>query len=149
MDDKFSRIQKPLAIIAIFAGIVQISGIAVLPYIDSPQQSKLTWFLISFPVLMVLLFFITINYYIRVTLKSSKYLKLPKPGKTIRPVTRYEVEQKKKDDVNLTARRKTVFDTESYTNNIGTKSDIREEAGFTGEKYKRITRASEDKINWK
>lgn len=149
MDDKLSRIQKPLAIIAIFAGIVQISGIAILPYIDSPQQSKLTWFLIAFPVFMVLLFFITINYYIRAAVKSNKYLKLPKPGKVIRPVTRYEVEQKMPEDNSLRDRRKTAFTSEDFQRNLGTKSDIREGTAFTGEKYKRITRASEDRINWK
>jgi hypothetical protein len=60
MEGSLNRIQKPLAIIAIFAGIVQISGIAVLPYLESENQSHLIWFLISFPLLLVLLFFITI-----------------------------------------------------------------------------------------
>lgn len=57
----FGTIKNPLTIIAIFAGIVEISSTTVLPFIGDSVQSTYIWFLMLFPSLLVLTFFITLN----------------------------------------------------------------------------------------
>lgn len=56
-----SAIKNPLTIIAIFAGIAEISGTAVLPFVSSDNQRLYIYFLIFFPSLLVSLFFWTLN----------------------------------------------------------------------------------------
>ncbi len=45
-----------------FAAIAEISGTAVLPFIATANQATYVWFLIIFPILLVLLFFGTLNF---------------------------------------------------------------------------------------
>lgn len=52
-----STIKNPLTIIAIFAGIVEISGTGVLPFLEVSHQGKYIWFLMLFPSMLVVLFF--------------------------------------------------------------------------------------------
>lgn len=138
------RIQKQLTIISIFAGIVQISGIAVLPSIESENQSQLIWFLMSFPVLLVLLFFVTINSYIRFYFKSQVQQNVPKSGKDVKPAARYEIEQKTRDEIKLAVQPKIVADSQRYV-----KKASKVEAEVTGEKYRRIKKSSGNSITWK
>ncbi|WP_397448184.1 hypothetical protein [Pseudomonas sp. NA-150] len=58
----FGTIKNPLTIIAIFAGIVEVSSTTVLPFINEAVQSIYIWFLMLFPSLLVLTFFITLNW---------------------------------------------------------------------------------------
>ena len=62
MIEKIGTIRNPLSIVAIFAGIAEISGTAVLPFISAGNQSKFIWFLMLFPLLLVFLFFATLNF---------------------------------------------------------------------------------------
>jgi len=57
----FGTIKNPLTIIAIFAGIVEVSSTTVLPFISDAVQSTYIWFLMLFPSILVLVFFITLN----------------------------------------------------------------------------------------
>lgn len=57
-----SVIRNPLTIIAIFAGIAEISGTTVLPLIDASLQSTFIWFVMLFPVGLVAAFFATLNW---------------------------------------------------------------------------------------
>lgn len=66
MVEKFKKISNPLTIIAIFAGLAEVSGTTVLPFLDSGIQPTFVWFLIGFPTLLILLFFITLNFNSRV-----------------------------------------------------------------------------------
>ncbi|HHA1905699.1 TPA: hypothetical protein ACOEP7_001520 [Enterobacter asburiae] len=51
-------IRNPLTIIAVFAGLVEVSATAVLPFLhDVMLQSRFVWFLIFFPIMLVILFF--------------------------------------------------------------------------------------------
>lgn len=50
-------IKNPLTIIAIFAGIVEIGSNTVLPFLTDENQSTYIWFLMIFPILLVLIFF--------------------------------------------------------------------------------------------
>jgi hypothetical protein len=60
--ETIGTIKNPLTIIAMFAAIAEISGTAVLPFISATNQAIYVWFLIVFPILLVLLFFGTLNF---------------------------------------------------------------------------------------
>ncbi|MCY1403120.1 hypothetical protein D3C76_418670 [compost metagenome] len=54
--------KNPLTIIAIFAGIIEASALASLPFLDDDSQSIYTWFLVGFPPFLTILFFLTLNF---------------------------------------------------------------------------------------
>lgn len=56
------KINNPLTIIAVFSMLTEASAAVSLPYIDSEHQKEYVWFLIIFPVLLVTLFFLTLNF---------------------------------------------------------------------------------------
>lgn len=53
-------IKNPLTIIYIFAGISEVSLTCSIPLINSQLQEIFIWFLVGFPVMIVVLFFITL-----------------------------------------------------------------------------------------
>ncbi|MFB4394171.1 MULTISPECIES: hypothetical protein [unclassified Pseudomonas] len=53
---------SPLTIIAIFAGIIEASALASLPFLSENSQSIYTWFLVAFPFFLTVLFFLTLNF---------------------------------------------------------------------------------------
>jgi len=61
MVEKFKKVSNPLTVIAIFAAIAEISGTVILPILSESIQPGFVWFLIGFPTLLVLCFFITLN----------------------------------------------------------------------------------------
>ena len=71
--NNFGTIKNPLTIIAIFAGIVEISSTTVLPFIALDIQNIYIWFLIGFPTLLVVCFFITLNFNNTVLYAPSDY----------------------------------------------------------------------------
>ncbi|WDY59116.1 hypothetical protein [Pseudomonas sp. PSKL.D1] len=52
----------PLTIIAVFAGIIESSALATLPFLSEESQSLYTWFLVGFPFFLTALFFLTLNF---------------------------------------------------------------------------------------
>ncbi|MNM48140.1 hypothetical protein D3C81_591190 [compost metagenome] len=52
----------PLTIIAIFAGIIEASALATLPFLSERSQDLYTWFLVGFPFFLTALFFLTLNF---------------------------------------------------------------------------------------
>ncbi|MCY1435346.1 hypothetical protein D9M71_514380 [compost metagenome] len=52
----------PLTIIAIFAGIIEASALATLPFLSESSQNLYTWFLVGFPFFLTALFFLTLNF---------------------------------------------------------------------------------------
>lgn len=60
MLEKIGHIKNPLTVIAMFAGIAEVSGTIVLPFIDLSIQEQYVTFLMGFPCLLVALFFITL-----------------------------------------------------------------------------------------
>ena len=54
------QVNNPLTLIGIFAGIAELAGTVVLPFVEPAVQSKFVWFVMLFPVLLVMLFFITL-----------------------------------------------------------------------------------------
>ncbi|NIF25794.1 hypothetical protein F3J44_05290 [Pantoea sp. Tr-811] len=53
---------SPLTIIAIFAGIIEASALAALPFLGEKSQTLYTWFLVGFPFFLTALFFLTLNF---------------------------------------------------------------------------------------
>lgn len=62
MIEKIRFIKNPLTIIAIFAGLAEIAGTAALALVDKDLQSIFLWFVMGFPILLVCLFFLTLNF---------------------------------------------------------------------------------------
>ena len=54
--------KSPLTIIAILAGIIEASALASLPFLGEDSQGIYTWFLVGFPPLLTILFFLTLNF---------------------------------------------------------------------------------------
>ena len=65
----------PLTIIAIFAGIIEASALATLPFLSESSQKLYTWFLVGFPFFLTALFFLTLNF-------NYKSFYSPSPGIT-------------------------------------------------------------------
>lgn len=56
------KANNPLTVIAIFSMLTEASAAVSLPYIDSEHQKIYVWFLIVFPTLLIILFFLTLNF---------------------------------------------------------------------------------------
>lgn len=73
MENTFTSVKNPLSVIAIFAGIAEISGTAVLPHIAVVNQALYIWFLMLFPTLLVSIFFLTLNFNHKVLYAPSDF----------------------------------------------------------------------------
>lgn len=73
MTEKINRINSPLTIIAIFAALAEVNATVAIGLIDSSLHHIFIWFVIGFPTLLVLLFFITLNYNTRVMYSPSDF----------------------------------------------------------------------------
>lgn len=60
MIKKYKYANNPLSLITIFASLAEISLICSLKFIDSELQYIFIWFVVGFPILLVLLFFIVL-----------------------------------------------------------------------------------------
>ncbi|CAB3804380.1 hypothetical protein [Pararobbsia alpina] len=54
---KIGHIKNPLTVIAIFAGLAEISGTVILPLLETGVQNTYVWFLMLFPTFLVAVFF--------------------------------------------------------------------------------------------
>lgn len=61
MAGAISLVKNPLTIIAMFAGLAEVSGTAILPWISEPNQKIYIFFLMFFPTFLVSLFFFTLH----------------------------------------------------------------------------------------
>ncbi len=60
MIENIKKISNPLTIIAIFAGLAEIAGTVAIKLVDVQYQGTFIWFVMIFPILLVLLFFIVL-----------------------------------------------------------------------------------------
>ena len=60
MIEKVAHIKNPLTVIAMFAGIAEVSGTVILPFLQPSTQNVYVWFLMTFPFMLVLAFFGTL-----------------------------------------------------------------------------------------
>jgi hypothetical protein len=72
MLENFKKIDNPLTVIAIFAGISEIS-MATIAVLDPELRAMSLWFLGGFPTLLCILFFITLNFNHRVLYAPSDF----------------------------------------------------------------------------
>ena len=56
------HIRNPLTVIGIFAGVAEVAATIALPHLDTNVQTTFVWFVMGFPLLLVLLFFATLNF---------------------------------------------------------------------------------------
>ena len=73
MLEQIKHVSNPLTVIAIFAAIVEVCATAVLPFASPASQQVFLWFLIGFPTLLVILFFLTLNFNHQVLYAPSDY----------------------------------------------------------------------------
>lgn len=73
MLEKFRKVDNPLTIIAIFAGITEVAASAALPFLHQDTQLVFVWFLILFPFALIVAFFVTLNFNTRVLYAPSDY----------------------------------------------------------------------------
>ena len=73
MIEKIKKVSNPLTIIAIFAGLAEISGTIVLPLLSQESQLVYLWFLMGFPLLLICLFFLTLNFNYKVLYAPSDF----------------------------------------------------------------------------
>ena len=99
MVEKIGTIKNPLTIIAIFAAIAEISGTIVLPFIAESNQGTYVWFLMIFPLLLVVLFFLTLNFNHRVLYAPSDYKDEKNFLKSFQPASPTEREEKLRTQV--------------------------------------------------
>ncbi|MFW9929227.1 MAG: hypothetical protein ACFFD1_07540 [Candidatus Thorarchaeota archaeon] len=59
----YKKVTNPLTIIAIFAGLAEIAGTTSLSLISNDLQFYFIWFVMGFPILLVIAFFFTLHKY--------------------------------------------------------------------------------------
>lgn len=73
MLESIKKVSNPLTVIAIFAGLAEVSGTVVLPFLKDDSQAVYLWFLMAFPVLLIIFFFITLNFNYKVLYAPSDF----------------------------------------------------------------------------
>jgi len=97
--EKIGHIKNPLTVIAIFAAIAEISGTTVLPFIESENQGIYIWFLMLFPLFLVGIFFLTLNFNHKVLYAPSDYKNEDNFLKSFGKATTQEKENKLREEV--------------------------------------------------
>lgn len=73
MIEKVRKIENPLTIVAIFAALAEIASTAALSVLDKELQHIFVWFVMAFPIIIVLCFFVTLNFNHRVLYAPRDY----------------------------------------------------------------------------
>ncbi len=73
MLENFKKVTNPLTIIAIFAALVEILGTISLGIVTPNNEYLIVLFIVLFPILLICLFFYTLNYNNRVLYAPSDY----------------------------------------------------------------------------
>lgn len=99
MVEKITHVKNPLTIIAIFAGLAEVFSTAVTPFLSVEIQYIFIWFLVSFPLILIGLFFITLNFNHKVLYAPSDYKDEQHFISILRPATKQEKENKLKEEI--------------------------------------------------
>jgi hypothetical protein len=97
--EKIGPVRNPLTIIAIFAGIAEISGTVVLPFISDSNQSIYMWFLMLFPAALILLFFATLNFNHKALYAPSDFSDEDNFFRSLQRASTYEIDVKKQEEI--------------------------------------------------
>jgi hypothetical protein len=66
MLERMRRVITPLTVVALFCGLAEIAATVALSLVKEDSQPVFIWFVMLFPVLLLLLFFLTLNFNARV-----------------------------------------------------------------------------------
>jgi hypothetical protein len=108
MVEKIGTIKNPLTIIAMFAAIAEISGTAVLPFISAENQGTYIWFLMIFPLLLIIVFFLTLNFNHKVLYAPSDFKDEENFFKSFKPASPVERDEKFREQAREVAEDATV-----------------------------------------
>lgn len=73
MIENIKAVNNPLTIIAIFAALAEIAGTLALKIVAPELQATFVWFVMGFPALLVILFFLTLNFNPKVLYAPSDF----------------------------------------------------------------------------
>ncbi len=73
MLERMKLVSNPLTIIGFFSAIAEIALTVALIYVPSGLQSTFIWFVMLFPVFLVSLFFLTLNFNSKVLYAPSDF----------------------------------------------------------------------------
>jgi hypothetical protein len=73
MTENIKKINNPLTIIAIFAALAEINATVAIKLLNPNLHYIFVWFIIGFPTLLVVLFFVTLNYNTKAMYSPSDY----------------------------------------------------------------------------
>ena len=116
MKKEIATIKNPLTVISIFAGLAEVAGTVVLPFVAEANQLLYIWFLILFPALLVILFFATLNFNPRVLYAPSDfedeqhYMDLFRPSSTAERLEKLESEVSQSEEPEKPAPKGTELD---------------------------------------
>ena len=99
MVEKIGHIKNPLTVIAVFAAVAEISGTGILPFIESENQGVYIWFLMFFPLFLVGMFFLTLNFNHKVLYAPSDYKDENNFLEPFVKATKQEKENKVKEEI--------------------------------------------------
>ena len=75
MIENIKPVSNPLTIIAIFAALAEVAETVALAMADEQIQATFVWFVMGFPLLLVISFFLTQNFNSRVLYAPSDFKK--------------------------------------------------------------------------
>ncbi len=73
MLENVKAVSNPLTIIAIFAALAEVAGTAALAALGPELQALFVWFVMGFPILLVVAFFLTLNFNPKVLYAPSDF----------------------------------------------------------------------------
>jgi hypothetical protein len=73
MIESIKKVSNPLTIIAIFAALAEVNGTVAIGLVNSNLQPTFIWFIICFPTLLIILFFLTLNFNPKVIYAPSDF----------------------------------------------------------------------------
>src|SRR2546422_9135520 len=71
--ERIRAVSNPLTVIAIFAALAEVASTVAVAAVDPTVQRVFIWFVMGFPVLLVGLFFLTLNFNPRVLYAPSDF----------------------------------------------------------------------------
>jgi hypothetical protein len=73
MLEKIKGVNNPLTVVALFAALAEVAGTIALATVEKDLQHTFVWFVMGFPILLVVLFFATLNFNPKVLYAPSDF----------------------------------------------------------------------------
>ena len=111
-------VRNPLTVISIFAGLAEVAGTAILPFVSEANQSTYIWFLIIFPILLVILFFLTLNFNPKVLYAPSDFRDENNYMDLFRPSSAAERQEKLEEEIKATTEQEKQYESSETKESI-------------------------------